>query len=323
MESVPPAIASLAAERDGVVTRAELHGQGVTDARIHWACGRGRWRLLLPGVVLLQAAPPNRRQQLVAAHLLGGPGAVVGGPAAARFHGVTGIPARGVVHVLTPRSRARRRHAWADVRPTRLADPNVVDGGIVTFSSVARSVVDAAVWAPSQDEATAWTIEAVQRRLVEASDLLTWVNRLNRRWSARARRAVEVAASGAWSLPESELAAVLRRSRSLPDAWLNPGLTTSSGRPLTTPDAWFDDVGLAVMVHSRAYHDGGAPWDRTVSKDSDLAVTGVVVVGVTPYGIRREPDVVLRRVEDAHRVAGQRPRPDVTATPRYALAPPA
>ncbi len=166
------------------MTRRELHDAGVTDARIGWMVDRHRWQLLLPGIVLLSPVPPTRRQQLVSAVLLGGQHAVVGGPAAARFHGVKSIPARGPVHVLTPRSRARRRHGWADIRPTRIEDPEVVSTALVTYSGVARSVVDAAMWAPSQEDADAWMVEAVQRGLVGLDDLATRVYRLNRRWSA-------------------------------------------------------------------------------------------------------------------------------------------
>jgi len=316
MDSLPPTLAALAGGRFDVVTRGELHTHGVTDARIHWAVARGRWQLLVPGVVLLGPSPADRRQQLIAALLLGGPGAVIAGPAAARFHGVQGIPSTGAVHVLVPRSRARRRHAWADIRPTRLDDPRRVETELLRYSSVARSVVDAACWAPSQDAATAWVLEAVQRRIVEIDDVAAWVHRLNRRWSAKARRALAEAERGAWSLPEAELLELLATSRTLPGPWANPVLVDSSGSPLVTPDAWFDDVGLAVMVHSREYHEGPGQWDRTVSQDGELTAAGVVVVGVTPHAIRTTGSVVLDRVERAHRVAAGRPRPPVVATRR-------
>lgn len=304
---------------DGVATRRELHRQGVSDARIQWAVGRRRWQLVLPGVVLLGPSAPTRRQQLVAASLLGGKDAVVAGPAAARFHGVRGIPATGLIHVRTPRTRRSRRHAWADVRPTRLEDPDVVKGEYVSFSSVARSVVDAATWAPSQEDATAWMIEAVQRELVGLPDLAQWVNRLNRRWSSRAREALRAAESGAWSLPESELLTLVGRSTSLPEAWPNPKLVDRKDRALVTPDAWFDDVALAVMMHSKQYHDGAGQFDATVTEDSELSTRGVVVVGTTPAAMRADPMGVLMRIERGYRTAGARPRPDVRATRRTGL----
>lgn len=239
----------------------------------------------------------------------------MGGPAAARFHGVRAVPGTGTVHVLTPRSRARRRHAWADIRPTRLEDADVVSTDLVRYSGVARSVVDAAAWAPSQADADAWMIEAVQRGLVGLDELSTWVNRLNRRWSARPRRALDAASTGAWSRPEAELLELMAGSSVLPEAWPNPGLTGAGGQALLTPDAWLDDVAMAVMVHSRQYHDGDQ-WDQTVARDGELTSHGVVVVGVTPRSIRTERRVVLDRVERAYRAAALRPRPAVVATPR-------
>lgn len=306
--------------RDGVMTRAELHDLGVTDARIHWLVARKRWQLVLPGVVLLSSAPPTRRQQLVSALLLGGPDAVVGGPAAARFHGVRSIPPTGPVHVLAPRSRARRRHLWADVRPTRLEDPEVVETSLLRYSSIPRAVVDAARWAPTQQDADARVIEAVQRRLTGPVELASWVNRLNRRDSARARRALEAAASGVWSIPEAEVVELMAGSRLLPAPWLNPHLEDATGHRLLTPDLWLDDVAMAVMVHSQQFHDGPGQWDRTVAEDAELGAHGVVVVGVTPRSLRREAAVVLDRIERAYRVARTRPRPGVRATPRSALA---
>lgn len=314
-ETVPTPLRST----DGVTTRAALRAEGVSDHRIQWAVGKGRWRLLLPGVVLLGPGPPTRRQQLVAAVTLGGDGAVVAGAAAARFHGVRAIPGSGQVHVRTPRSRVRRRHGFADVRPTRLDDPDVVTGEFVAFSGIARSVVDAATWAPSQEDATAWTIEAVQRGLVTVDELASWVNRLNRRWSLRPRIALRSAESGAWSLPEAELLDVLARSSVLPEVWPNPVLVDSSGRALVTPDAWLDDVAVAVMMHSKQFHDGPGQWDATVTDDGELSSRGVVVVGVTPTGLRRDADAVRERVERAYRTAAARPRPDVRATRRSGL----
>ena len=42
------------------------------------------------------------------------------------------------------------------------------------------------------------------------------------------------------------------------------------GRRLTTPDAWFDDVALAIMVHSRQWHADELEWESTVEHDTDL-----------------------------------------------------
>jgi hypothetical protein len=97
---------------------------------------------------------------------------------------------------------------------------------------------------------------------------------------------------------------------------LNPVLRTAEGLRLPTPDAWYDDVGLAVQVHSWRGHASMEQWNDTVTADGALSEQGIIVVGVTPNMIDRTPDDVLRCVLAAHRQAGRRPRPPVHAEPR-------
>ncbi len=137
------------------------------------------------------------------------------------------------------------------------------------------------------------------------------------RGRAAIRRAVGVVASGAWSVPEADLLRLLATSTVLPQAWANPDLYGEDGGRLTTPDVWFDEVGLAVMVHSRRFHGAELDWVSTVEADSDLVAAGVIVLGVTPMSISRSASTVLARVEAAWRSAARRRwRPPVTAVRR-------
>lgn len=304
------------ARQDGVVTRAQLRGSDVTDAAIRWNAGR-RWRVLLPGVFLLTGHPPRPRQRLVAGLLWAGERSVLAGPTAAAQHGITSADPRDRVHLLVPAPLSSRRSGFADVRRTLLHDHAVVTRGPVRLCSPARAAVDAAGSARTTDARTAILIEAVQRDLCSVDELAEWVHRLRPRDAARLRAPLEAAASGAWSVPEAELLDLVTRSRRLPEVWANPRLETPDGTRLTTPDAWFDDVAMAVMVHSRRYHSSPDDWDDTVDADGDLVAAGVVVVGVTPHRLRTSGAEVLRRLERSHAAAGARPRPDLVATPRH------
>lgn len=177
-------------------------------------------------------------------------------------------------------------------------------------------MIDAAAALPDV-AARALVIDVVQRRLVRLEDLAHWVETRQSYGRVRLRRALQEAAAGAWSLPEADLAVLLQSSSVLTTAWLNPELTDERGRRLTTPDVWFDDVGMAVMVHSREFHAGVLQWDATVTADADLSGSRIVVVGVTPEQLSRDPRSVLRRVESHYltaRESGFRPR--VVARPR-------
>ena len=136
-------------------------------------------------------------------------------------------------------------------------------GARCALSSPARAVVDAARVARGHDTRAAILIEAVQRGVTTIDDLHEWLLRLRPRDATPLRAPLAEAASGAWSVPESELLDLVATSTVLPDPWANPRLTGPAGERLTTPDAWFDDVAFAVMVHSRRHHSEGAQWDDT------------------------------------------------------------
>ena len=104
----------------------------------------------------------------------------------------------------------------------------------------------------------------------------------------------------AWSLPEADLLRLVGVRGGRPQPWANPTLHDHVGRRLTTPDLWFDDVALAVMVHSRTFHSGVLDWEATVAADEDLRAAGIEVVAVTPASIATEPERVLARVDAAY-----------------------
>jgi hypothetical protein len=103
----------------------------------------------------------------------------------------------------------------------------------------------------------------------------------------------------------------------LPQPWANPEVRDRSGARLTTPDVWFHDVALAVMVHSRQWHAGELEWEATVEHDCDLQTARVIAVGVTPRSITQRPRWVRERIETAYLEAkASGLRADVAATPR-------
>lgn len=311
MSSTDP-LRRLLGTQDEVATRQQLVALGVTPAAIRWNAGRS-WRVVLPRVYLLSRERPTPRQRLRAAVLWAGGDAVLSGPTAARLYGVTAADAGGRVHLVTSPPRRGREAGFATVRRSLLQDRGRVHDGL-PVSSVARAVVDSAVGSRFPDRREALFIESVQRRLTTVEDLAEWIYRLRPRDAAGLHLALRAAASGAWSVPEHDLLTLMSGSAHLPRAMPNPMLCSSTGASLTRPDAWLDDVAMAIMVHSHRYHSQGEDWDRTVASDADLVSAGVVVVGVTPRQIGRGPGDVIRRIESAYAVARRRPRPDVRAT---------
>lgn len=197
-------------------------------------------------------------------------------------------------------------------------DVNPTIRGPIRVCSPARACIDTAVALTRESDQAALLIEAVQRRVTTVDALAEWSHRLRTNERVRLGDALRAAASGAWSLPEQELLDLVASSSVLHEPWPNPRLQGPNGQTLISADVWFDDVALAVMVHSFAYHSQGAQWDRTVERDGDLTSLGVIVVGVTPAILRAEPEAFLARLEQTYATAASRPRPRVTALPRLA-----
>jgi len=311
---------AIADRQHGLVTRRQLYDAGLSPAVVR-AEVRARWSFALPGVVHLARGPLTEQQRLVAASLLVGGGAMVTGAAAAALHGLTNARADGFVDVLVPTTRASRTVGFVrTVRTDRLpTEPRRAVGGLVRLAPPARAVADACRRRRDVRYAEALVIEAVQRDVVTLRALFDELGAGPVQHSRALRHAVDRAAEGAWSAPESELVRLCSTSTRLPVPWTNPRLTTSDGVPLPTPDLWFDDVGLAVQVHSRTHHAAGPDWERTVRTDSVLAEAGVLRIAVTPSEIYRDGEEVVRRLERVHGTRSTADRPAVVAVPRLAV----
>jgi hypothetical protein len=308
----PPTLAALLDRQRDLATYDQARAAGLTDAAIRWGLAR-HWHAVLPKVIHVVRNPLTREQRLIAAVLYAGEGAVVTGMSAASWYGLEHADDGGVVQVIVPRSRSTRDMRWVRVRRTRVPYEEH-HSGAVSLASPARAVVDATRAARGQEQAEALVIEAVQRGVARLDDLASLNSALGARWSAVTERALRAAAAGAWSLPEAGLQRLVARSRELPEMWCNPRLRSQAGEPLLTPDGWFDDVALAVMVHSRRYHDGSR-WAGTVERDGDLVAHGVRVLQLTPESLERDPLGVLRRIEQTYRTARASGwRPPVVAT---------
>jgi len=220
------------------------------------------------------------------------------------------------VHMQVPVNQAARRAGFVVATRSRRIALGAVCSGVIRLAPLPRAVADAARAARSDRIAAAIVIEAVQRRLVGLPDLEHELAAGARRGSAILRRALATARTGAWSVAEVDLLDLVATSRVLPPAWPNPELRALDGTLLPSPDAWFDDVGLAVQVHSAKHHSSPTDWDRTVRIDSIFAEYGISRLAVTPHDVQMNGRQVLERIERAYCARVGLPRPVISMTPR-------
>ena len=227
--NLPDTLTATLERQLGLLTRSQLGAAGVGAETLRWRLGRG-WTLVLPQVVSTRPGPLTSSQQLVAAVLEAGLDAMITGHHARSWQGLTSTRVDRPVEVLVPMTQAARRVGFITVRRTRRLDVCALRRPPLIVGSRARSVIDAARSARSDDEARAVVIEAAQRRLVQLSELEHEVEAGAKRDSARARRAVRDVRAGAWSLPEAELLELCAGSAVLPRSTPTP-----SSRPPTAP----------------------------------------------------------------------------------------
>lgn len=303
----------LFAKQAGLASVAQLLAAGVSREALRSRVRRGVWRFVLPRVIADHRRPLDGPARLIAAQLTAGEDAVIASGTAAAWHGLRSTGATRGVLVDVPRHRHMRDAGFVVVRRTRRPHDYVVRTPGFALAVPPRAVADAAREVPAQ--ARGMVLEAVQRRIVTAAALRHELEAGPRRGSAALRAALEEAEAGAWSVPEADLIALVKTSTVLPEMWPNPTLVDRHGYRLPCPDGWFDDVGLAVQVHSLRYHSGELDWEATVSADGVFAEHGVLLVAVTPRRIATDPAGVLLRIERAYEQARHRPRPEVVAVP--------
>jgi hypothetical protein len=313
---VPDDLAQVARAQLGLLTRAQCQEAGLTVAELRWATGRTT-RVVVRGVLALFTGALSDQQRLVAAALYAGPDAHLSGLSAVRWLGLGDVPDDRRVRFLVPANRSLRSSGFVVVRRTTRPDPHPWSRGLLQVSPPARALVDAAREVRHPRTVRDLIISAVQRRCVRADQLLAEVEAGPMRGSAVVRRAVADAQAGAWSVPEMDLLQAVSRSRILPRVWPNPQLTASDGTRLPSPDAWIDEVGLAIQMHSREYHLRDDDWEATVQGDTLLGEHGVPVIALTPRGFASDPGGVVGRLERAYlELARHGHRPDVLMRPR-------
>jgi hypothetical protein len=309
--------AEIARDQQDLITRRQLRAAGVTRDQLRWRLGR-TWRLVLPSVVDVAGGSLAGGRRLLAAALEAGAGSVLTGHHACAWHGLGSARGNRAVQLLVPANRASRDAGFVTIRRTTRPDLRPLRRGLLVVARPERAVADAARSALSGDEATALVIEATQRGLVTIEALEHELAAGPNRSSALLRAALRTARAGAWSAPEADLLRLCATSTVLPHAFPNPELWLPDGGRLLSPDVWFDDVGLAIMVHSKAHHARDADWEGTVEADGRLAEAGLIVVAFTPRSISTAPQRVLRRIEATYResLRSGRRRPDVQLVPR-------
>ncbi|WP_285643308.1 hypothetical protein [Lentzea sp. NBRC 102530] len=149
---------------------------------------------------------------------------------------------------------------------------------------------------------------AVQRNHCTVADLAAEAR--TNRYGTKLVRSVLKDLGRAESVAERDARRLSRRIRLTTPHW-NTAIAGRDGLVIARPDAWYDDVGLAWEIDSRAFHLGPRDHERTLARNARYAAAGILVLQTLPTRLRDHPEAVARELRAAHAAAKARPRPPV------------
>lgn len=278
-------VAALADAQDGVVTRAQCLGLGMTSEAVTWMLRSRRWTRLHRGIYLTHTAGPSWRARVSAAVLVCGDGAAASHETAARLLGLIDHDPDGV-HIQVPEDRRVVGPAGVTVRLSSSVRQRTNRSGWPTRTTVEDTLLDLAA-SGSADDATGWVARACQRRLTTPRRIADALSRRRRhRWRELLRVALDEVDGGAESVLEVRWVLNVERPHGLPRA-TRQLRSTRSGRRRRDDNAYVA-FRVLVEVDGRAGHVGeGAFRDRR--RDNEAAVDGWVTLRFGWAAVTREP----------------------------------
>ena len=290
----------------GVLSRRQAL-RHLSDKAIRHRLASGRWRLAHRAVYLTHRGPMTEQERRWIACLAAGAGrpTYLAGASALAVLGLRGYPSK-LIHVLVPAHR-RDTDPPAGVVVHRTRSLPVEDrhvNGSPPCTMPVRSLLDAAQWARSDDEAVMIIAAGFQQRLVRARDVQPVLERMPRlRRRGVIVSAVADAAGGAESISEIEMARVCRRA-GLPEPSRQVVRRDSAGRKRYR-DVYFDEWGLHVEVDGGQHMDVRG-WYADMRQHNEIVISGERLLRFSSWMIRHRSGEVVAQIAAALVAAGWR-----------------
>lgn len=305
-----PELARELHNRDGVIDVATAK-RFLTRREIRTRVESGMWQQMAWAILVAHNGPLTETQLLRVALLRAGPDAAIGGFAAARLDGLTwrtGSMDR--VDLLVPRKyKARPMPKSLDITvhySRTLGPADVHPLHQPRRTRIARSLLDAASWAPNDRLAMAVLAAGVQQGLAPVSKLRDALDR--NKWRDRCRiiaEALDDIEGGAQALSELDFTRKVVRAFGLPEPERQAARRDQRGRRRYLDVVW-DQWKVAVEIDgAQHFQDALQNWDD-MERDIDLQINGYLVMRFPAWVVRTRPDYVAQRILVALQAAGFR-----------------
>lgn len=295
-----PAVVALAAEQDGVISRRQLYGRGVTRWQVVANLRAGRWQRIGDQSVCVHTGPLSQRARHWAALFQGGPRAQLDGASALIESGLARFEVERI-RVSVPRGAKVRRSWEFDIRQTRRWSAGDLAPSGLPRTRPEVAAVRAGLWARSDSQAALVVTMAVQQGITTAEDIGRQLIRIRRdRRRLLLHALVNDLLDGARSLGELEIGDELARRR-LPRPDRQVLRKDRRGRYYL--DLYWSEWKLVVEIDG-IHHTWAENVVGDALRQNALVLDGDTVLRLPLLGLRLEPDEFMAQIEQALRAAG-------------------
>ncbi|MCV7400080.1 type IV toxin-antitoxin system AbiEi family antitoxin domain-containing protein [Mycobacterium fragae] len=274
--------------QDGLITRSQATGCGLSDAAISRRLRSGHWRRCGPGVYFVDDRPFTTATRIRAAVWSYGQKAVASGLTAAWWHElVTFTPT--IIEVTMPRNSHGRARRGIRVRRRDLAPADIVERRGLRVTGLALTVVEAA----ARRGGGPAVMDRALQRCAELPEL--WRAHLRnkgRYGSPAARRMLQAASDGARSHAERLLVKLLR------DAGIT-GWVANYPVGRYRVDVAFPEAKVAIEVDSWAFHSDREDFQQDRERQNAISLLGWHVLRFTWLDLVEYPQRVLAQIRSA------------------------
>lgn len=276
----------------------------LSRGQIRWQVESGKWQRPCRGIIVTHSGPVDDTGRLWIALLTAGHGAVLAGLTAARLDGLRWPAGPEPVFVLLPAGRPVHRKAAAPPVAVHysgsLGPADVHPLKWPPRTRIARSLVDAASWMPTDRGARAVLASGVQQGVTIVAHLREVVSaqpRLRRRDLITST--LGDIAGGARALSELDFTRLVIHAFRLPEPDRQRRRTDSTGKNRYLDAVW-ERHAVAVEIDGAQHMDPLQQWDD-MSRDNELTLDGYQVLRFPAWLVRHCPATVAAQLRAAFR----------------------
>lgn len=263
-----------------------------------------RWQRVTRDVVVTHNGPLTDEQRLCAYVLACPPQAALSGLTSATLDGLRGFD-EPQVHITIPCGTRGPRLPKLSLHYSRfLGTPDVHPLRAPRRTRLARSLLDAAAWAPNDDRARAVLLAGVQQQLVTA-ELLTAA--LPRRGPclrhALIVETIQDASGGVASVPEHQFRALIA-AHNLPSPTRQSVLRRPNGRYFL--DADWEEYSVSAEVDGGPHMDI-LQWDADLDRANEISINSRTIFRFTSFAVRHKQTRVASTLLRALAARGWQP----------------